>query len=74
MQAWYALLGVWFGTECEEVTLMATEDSIPVVDFKGVSSCQDLATCPQVQQLHSAFTKVGFVFIKNHGIDRKLVG
>lgn len=52
---------------------MATEDSVPVVDFKNVFSCQDLSTRPEVQELHHAFTKVGFVYIKNHGIDQKLV-
>ena len=56
-----------------QILTMATEDTIPVVDLSGVLSSQDLASCPQVQQLHSAFTKVGFVFIKNHGIRRKLV-
>ena len=46
---------------------------IPVVDFDGVFSCADLTSCPQTAQIHSAFTTVGFVFIKNHGIHRKLV-
>ena len=57
---------------------MASGDSIPVVDFAGLLSRDDLSrddlsTCPQVQQLHHAFSQVGFVFIKNHGIDKKLV-
>ena len=52
---------------------MATGDSIPIVDFEVVFSRDDLSTCPQVQQLHQAFTEVGFVFIKNHGIDQMLV-
>jgi isopenicillin N synthase-like dioxygenase len=47
--------------------------SIPVVDFEGVSSTLELSSCPQVEQIHSAFSTVGFVFIKNHGIPRKLV-
>ena len=53
---------------------MAAGDTIPVVDLEGVSTCSDLSTCPQVGEIHSAFTRVGFVFIKNHGIDKKLVG
>ena len=47
--------------------------SIPVVDFDGVYSSTDLSSCPQVEEIHSAFTTIGFVFIKNHGIERKLV-
>ena len=46
---------------------------IPVVDFDGVFSSADLTSCRQTAQIHSAFTTVGFVFIKNHGIERKLV-
>ena len=52
---------------------MATKAAIPVVDWSEVPSNSDLSTSSQVQQLHSAFTKVGFVFLKNHGIDQKLV-
>ena len=52
---------------------MASGDSIPVVDFAGLLSRDDLSTCSQVQQLHHAFSQVGFVFIENHGIDKKLV-
>ena len=49
--------------------------SIPVVDIAEVLSCSErLDSCDAVQKLHSAFTTVGFVFIRNHGIDRKLVG
>uniref|UniRef100_A0A1X7TWL7 Fe2OG dioxygenase domain-containing protein n=1 Tax=Amphimedon queenslandica TaxID=400682 RepID=A0A1X7TWL7_AMPQE len=47
--------------------------AVPVVDFKDVLSCLDVSTCPQVQEIHSAFTTVGFVFITNHGIRRPLV-
>ena len=52
---------------------MATDRIIPVVDIKGISSNTDLSQCPQVKEINSTFTSVGFVFIKNHGIDRKLV-
>ena len=48
--------------------------SIPVVDIAEVlSRSEGLDGCDAVQELHSAFTTVGFVFIKNHGIDKKLV-
>lgn len=49
--------------------------AIPVVDLQEVlSSSSDLEGYPpQVEQLNSAFSTVGFVFIKNHGIPRKLV-
>ena len=50
-----------------------TDGQIPVVDFKDINSNPDLSQCPQVEEINSAFTSVGFVFIKNHGIDRKLV-
>ena len=49
--------------------------SIPVVDIVEVlSRSEELDSCDAVQELHSAFTTVGFVFIRNHGIDKKLVG
>ena len=47
--------------------------AIPVVDLEGVFSSPDLSSCPQVAQIHSAFSTIGFVFIKNHGIPRKSV-
>ena len=48
--------------------------SIPVVDIAEVlSSSEGLDSCDAVEELHSAFTTVGFVFIRNHGIDKKLV-
>ena len=52
---------------------MSLEKSIPVVNFKDIFSSTNLTNCPQVKEIHSAFTSVGFVFVKNHGIDRKLV-
>ena len=49
--------------------------SIPVVDIAEVlSRSERLDSCDAVEELHSAFTTVGFVFIRNHGIDKKLVG
>ena len=44
--------------------------AVPVVDFKGVFFSPDVSNCPQVKEIHSAFTTVGFVFITNHGIRR----
>ncbi len=52
---------------------MATLDSIPVIDLEGVLSATDIASCPQVQQIHQAFNRVGFVFLKNHGIGKQQV-
>ena len=57
-----------------QLAKMATGNrQIPVVDIKDINSNPDLSQCPQVEEINSAFTSVGFVFIKNHGIDRKLV-
>ena len=39
-----------------------------MVDLEGLSSTSDLRSCPQVDQIHSAFSTIGFVFVKNHGI------
>ena len=48
--------------------------SCDVVDFSSIlSDSTDLSTCPQVKEIHSAFSTVGFVFLKNHGIEKKLV-
>ena len=52
---------------------MSSDGDIPVVDFEGVFSSSDISALPQLQQLHSALSGVGFVFIKNHGINMKLV-
>lgn len=52
---------------------MATKNSLPLVDFESVLFSNNLAACPQVQEIHDAFTEVGFVFITNHGIDQELV-
>ena len=56
---------------------MAVNKAIPVVNFRELSSPGqdvDLADSPTVQELHTAFSTVGFVFLTNHGIGRKLVG
>ena len=43
-------------------------ENIPVIDFEGVSATSACSGCPQLEQLHKAFTEIGFVFLKNHGI------
>ena len=56
---------------------MATSRSIPVVDFQQLSPWPgedvSLADSPTVQELHTAFSTVGFVLLTNHGIGRNLV-
>ena len=53
---------------------MAKEDEIPVVDFQAVLLAKELSSCPCVQEeLHEAFSRVGFVFLTNHGIKMDLV-
>ena len=46
--------------------------SIPVVNVSGVLSGV-IEKSPVLQQLHNAFTTVGFVFITGHGIPREMV-
>ncbi len=49
-------------------------EAIPVIDFSDIlSGSKDLGNCPQVKELHSALSTVGFVFLTNHGIDKKMV-
>jgi len=52
---------------------MAVLSEVPVVNFQKFLVAEDLSRCPQVQELHSAFSKVGFVYLKNHGIDMEIV-
>ena len=44
--------------------------SIPIVDVSGDVSCRS-PRGPVTQQIHDAFTAVGFVFITGHGIPGK---
>ena len=46
---------------------------VPVIDFADVYSNPDIASAPQVEQFRSAFTDIGFAYIRNHGIDPHLV-
>ena len=48
-------------------------DCIPVVDLKNLLSQDGHATCLEVQKLDSAFSSMGCVFLKNHGISLDLV-
>ncbi|XP_064406714.1 uncharacterized protein LOC135351592 isoform X2 [Halichondria panicea] len=53
---------------------MSASNRIPVVDLRDtVSGSKDLGSCPQVKELHSSLSTVGFVFLKNHGIDKQMV-
>jgi len=52
---------------------MALRSAIPVVNFQQFLVAEDLSRCPQVKELHSAFSQVGFVYLKNHGIDMEIV-
>ena len=55
------------------VKRMAAVNGIPVVDFQKVRDTEDVSRCPQVAELHAAFSQVGFVFLTNHGIKTELV-
>ena len=46
--------------------------TIPVVDVSSAINSVE-GSDPVVQQIHDAFTTVGFVFITGHGIPRELV-
>ena len=55
------------------------ESSIPVVDFGQMSLQKTIEDCSfeNMQQLadeiHQAFSTIGFVYIKNHGIPQEKV-
>ena len=44
---------------------------IKVVDFSGISTGADVSSTV-VDQLHEAFSTIGFVIITNHGIEEKV--
>ena len=46
-------------------------DCIRVVDFTGVKSAND-ASSAVINELHEAFTTLGFVIIKAHGLEGKV--
>lgn len=66
-------INFYFLPLCAARTHKAEMTSIPVVDFNDVLSCTDLSSCQQVEEIHAAFTTIGYIFVKNHGIDGKLV-
>ncbi len=49
--------------------------TIPVVDFSNILSANsaDISTLPELEELRAAISGVGFIFLKNHGINRQLV-
>ena len=44
---------------------------IKVVDFDGIRTAADI-TPAVIDQLHEAFTTIGFVIITNHGVEEKV--
>ena len=59
---------------------METVSGIPLVDFSAmsvehemVSSYSDDQVLEIARQIHQAFSTVGFVYLKNHGISQKMV-
>ncbi len=54
---------------------MSVIENIPVVDFSSIlaASSADMKTLHEIEELRSAISGIGFVFLKNHGIDRKQV-
>ncbi len=57
------------------MAITRSSSAIPVVDFSDIlSGSKDLSSCPQVKEFHSALSTVGFVFLKNHGINKEMVG
>ncbi len=54
---------------------MSAIENIPVVDFSSIlaASSADMKTLPAMEELRLAISGIGFVFLKNHGIDRKQV-
>ena len=44
---------------------------IKVVDFDGIRTAADI-TPAVIDQLHEAFTTIGFVIITNHGVEDKV--
>ncbi len=49
--------------------------TIPVVDFSSILSANsaDISSLPEIEELRSAISGIGFVFLRNHGISRQLV-
>ena len=59
---------------CRQITEEYTVDiqmDIKVVDFSGIRTAADI-TPAVIDQLHEAFTTIGFVIITNHGVEEKV--
>lgn len=59
---------------------METVSGIPVIDFSAMSVEHEAIPLPSddrvqtiVRQIHEAFSTVGFVYLKNHGITQERV-
>lgn len=53
---------------------MAANNNIPIVDLGGLPELgADRSPGDVVQQLDEAFSTVGFVYLKNHGVDQSKV-
>lgn len=50
---------------------MAKPMEIKIVDFSGVRNGAD-ASSTVLEQLHEAFSTIGFVTIVNHGVEEKV--
>lgn len=57
-----------------------TMEKIPVVDFSAMNSmketpedCSSVAIKQLVDEIYQAFSTVGFVYLKNHGISQEKV-
>lgn len=60
--------------------MVETVSGIPVVDFSAMSVEHEAIPLPSddrvqtiVRQIHEAFSTVGFVYLKNHGITQERV-
>jgi len=51
---------------------MANPTEIKVVDFSGIKTGVDVSLSV-MEQLHEAFSTIGFVIIVNHGIEEKVI-
>ncbi|XP_077986153.1 uncharacterized protein LOC144440641 [Glandiceps talaboti] len=56
---------------------MAKQADVPVVDFSAYSvdrNSPDSELFPKlIDDIHDAFTTIGFVYLKNHGIDERMI-
>ena len=62
---------IYYCTCNRSIAVLGSEMAIPVVDVS--TACSEEVESGVVQQIHTAFSTVGFVFITGHGIPRQLV-